>query len=82
MSQQLVVVLEYNNTGDLWGRIQDLGNFMPCTVGKNIEEIAANLRMLMEDYMAHEGKDDPAWCAVDWQNAEFVFEWDAHGEES
>ena len=59
----LTIILEKGN-GELWGRIEAPG-FLHTTVGNSVEEVTANLRDLVVDFLEHEGKDIPQWKRSD-----------------
>ena len=55
----LKIILEKGDK-ELWGRIEAPG-FLFTTVGNSVEEVTANLRDLVVDFLAHEGKDRAEW---------------------
>ncbi len=56
---KIEVIIEKGNK-EFWGRIEGY-EFLPVTRGKTITYVLENLKMLIEDYIAHEGKSDKAW---------------------
>lgn len=60
---------------EFWGRIEGY-DFLPVTVGKNIGEILENLKMLVADYIEHEGQEDVKWKNVDVSKLEFNLHYD------
>ena len=72
---KLEVIIEKSD-GELWGRIEGKGNFMPNTVGNTTEEVLTNLRMLISDYLTHEGIQDKAWSKVDPEKVQFELAYD------
>lgn len=72
---KLKVIIEKGD-GELYGRIESKGDFLPVTVGKNSKEVITNLSELITDYQRHEGKNDPAWAQVDVKkvNWELLFD--------
>ncbi len=63
-TRKLQLIIEKSD-GELWGRIEGVGEFLPVTVGTNTLEVIKNLIDLIKDYQEHEGKNDPAWKKVD-----------------
>ncbi len=49
---------------EFWGRVEGY-DFLPVTVGKSIAEVIANLKMLIVDYIEHEGQSDKQWKDFD-----------------
>lgn len=72
---KLQVIIEKSN-GELWGRIENKGDFMPVTVGKNAKEVIKNLSDLIKDYLKHEGSKDPNWKRIDLEKAEWELVYD------
>jgi hypothetical protein len=62
--KKLEVIIEKNDCL-LWGRIEDLGNSMPTPYGKTKAQVIKNLRELINDYVANEGKKDKYWNKID-----------------
>lgn len=67
---KLPVIIEKND-GELWGRIEGKGNFMPTTAGSTTQELFDNLKLLIVDYLQHEGQEDKGWNKVDGNKVEF-----------
>lgn len=61
---KLEIILEKND-GILWGRIEGKGNYMPTPYGETKNAVIENLKYLIKDYQAHEGKHDKYWAKVD-----------------
>ena len=70
----LKIILEKGDE-ELWGRIEAPG-FLHTTVGNSIEEVTANLRDLVVDYLEHEGKDMPYWKGVSETDITYDYEYD------
>ena len=66
---KLEVIIEQGD-GELWGRIENKG-FMPATVGSSVKEVLDNLKMLIDDHILHEGKEDVFWKKVNTENIHF-----------
>ncbi len=66
------VIIERGNK-EFWGRIEGY-EFLPVTVGSNVEEVLENLKTLIADYIKHEGKDNKNWKRVEVNKITF----DAH----
>ena len=60
---------------EFWGRIEGY-EFLPVTAGKNINEVLGNLKMLIADYVRHEGQDDKRWKKIDVGKIEFNLHYD------
>ena len=58
----LTIILEKGDT-ELWGRIEAPG-FLLTSVGESLEEVTANLRDLVVDFLEHEGKTRLEWDDV------------------
>lgn len=72
---KLLVIIEKGD-GELWGRIEDKGMFLPVTIGKNTKEIIKNLSDLIIDYQQHEGRNDAAWKKVDVKKLRWELHYD------
>ncbi len=55
---------------EFWRRIEGF-KFLPVTVGENTNEVLNNFRLLITDYIEHEGKGDPKWQGVGVDNLIF-----------
>ncbi len=62
----LTIILEKGDE-ELWGRVEAPG-FLHTTVGASVEEVTANLRDLIADFLEHEGRDMPEWKRTDGSN--------------
>ena len=71
--KKIAVILEINKDG-FWARVEDKGNYLPNGYGDTKEETLKNLIEVIEDYKAHEGKNDKFWKAIDTKK----IEWDIH----
>lgn len=60
---------------DFWGRIEGF-EYLPVTVADSIDAVLSNLRLLINDYIEHEGKDDKKWNRVDVNNLLFELHFD------
>ena len=47
-----------------WGRVEGF-EFLPVTAGASVSEVTENLKMLIADYIEHEGQDDRRWKRID-----------------
>lgn len=61
---KLQIIIEKADHGELFGRIENKGNFMPVTVARSVDGIISNLMALIDDYKQHEGKKDFFWQKV------------------
>ena len=71
---QLIIVLEKGDD-ELWGHIEAPG-FLLTTVGNSVEEVTANLRDLVADFLVHEGNDMPQWKGVSEPAIGYTYEYD------
>lgn len=71
-----VEVIIEKGDGELWGRIEGKGDFLPATVGNTVEEVLQNLRELIEDYLAHEGDEDAFWKVAAAEEVQFELLYD------
>ena len=60
----------------LWGRIEGIGDFLPVTTGANINEVLSSLKMLIADYVEHEGQEDKKWKNIDPESLSFEIHYD------
>ena len=58
-----------------WGRVEG-HEFLPVTVGNSAQEVLDNLKMLIADYIEHEGQDDKVWKNVDVNKIAFSLHFD------
>ena len=72
--KKIELILEKND-GFLWGRVEAPG-WMPTPYGATINDVIENLKELVADYVAHEGKNDKAWNKIDWSKVTFDFRYD------
>jgi hypothetical protein len=64
------------NDGILWGRVEGKGNYMPTPYGETKAEVIKNLKELIADYQAHEGKTDKFWSKVHIDKLEVEIHYD------
>ena len=67
---KLEIIIEKNGS-ELWGRIENRPQFFPTTVADNVQGVLNNLKMLIKDYLKHEGKQDKNWNKIDVSKIEF-----------
>src|ERR1700743_3682653 len=72
---QIEVIIEKND-GLLWGRVENMGKQLLTPYGNSTEEVIENLKELVRDYLAHEGKKDKFWNKVDFDKVDFEFRYD------
>ena len=72
---KLQVIIEKND-GMLWGRVEGKGHYMPTPYGKTKDAVIKNLKELLEDYQAHEGKSDKFWSKVDVSTIDIEIHYD------
>lgn len=71
----LTIIIEKGDDDEIWGSI-DAPGFLYTTVGSTVEEITANLRGLVADYLAHEGKTSPDWEGISESDITYEYEYD------
>lgn len=72
---KLQVILEKGDE-TLQARIEGGKYFVPTTVADDLEGVLDNLKMLIEDYQQHEGKEDKYWQKVDVSKVVFELTYD------
>lgn len=72
---EIPVILE-KNEGELWGRIEGIGDFMPVTVGSSKDEVISSLKELITDYKNNEGLGDKYWMEIEMEHVVFSFSYD------
>lgn len=73
--KKLTIILEKGND-ELWGRIDSPGSFLLTTVGNSAEEVVANLRDLVDDFLENEGKELPEWQDISASDLAYQVEYD------
>lgn len=74
--ETLKVVIEKDDTAEIGGSIELPGHFLLTTVGHSEQEVIGNLKMLVADFIAHEGSDYPEWNGVDAYKITYEVEYD------
>ncbi len=59
---------------ELWGRIE--GSEFLVSRGKDLAEVTDNLKTLLADYTAHEGKADKRWKKANVNSIKFAYVYD------
>jgi hypothetical protein len=72
---KLQVIIEKGDNV-LYGRIEGNKLFAPVTSADTKEEVLANLKMLIQDYQQHEGKNDRFWNKVNVDAVDFDITYD------
>lgn len=72
---KLAVILEKGDR-ELWGRIENIGRFMPVVAGESKQIVWERLIDLIKDYQANEGRDDKAWKKYPVDKISFSFLYD------
>jgi hypothetical protein len=75
-NKKMIPLIIEKNEGELWGRIEGIGDFMPLTIGSSKDELVTSLKILISDYKANEGKADTSWRDIDTENIIFSFHFD------
>jgi len=72
---KLALIIEKNDN-DLWGRIENAGDFLPVTTAESVPGVIDNIKDLVADYLEHEGNEDPFWKNVKAEDLEFDLHYD------
>ncbi|MCX6216417.1 hypothetical protein [Spirosoma sp.] len=72
--KSLELILE-KQEDELWGRVEAPG-FLYTTSGETIEEVTSNIKELIADFFAHEGKAFPEWQGITIDNIAFDYTYD------
>ena len=57
----------------------EVDSALATTVGESVEEVVANIRMLIEDFKENTFKDDSKWQSIDVSAIEFDFQYSMYG---
>lgn len=76
MSKKHLTIILEKSDHELWGRINVPGSFLLTTVGNTVEEVTANLRDLVHDFLEHEAKDVAEWEGIAETNITYQYEYD------
>lgn len=60
---------------EFWGHIEGFES-LPVTTGASVSEVTENLKMLIADYIEHEGQNDNRWRRVDVNKIVFDLHYD------
>jgi hypothetical protein len=74
--ENYVEVIIEKHDGLLWGRVENAGNYMPTPYGESKQQLIENLKELIEDYIAHEGRNDAFWSRLDMNNLQLGLKYD------
>lgn len=69
---KLTVIIEKSES-DLWGRIENVPDYLPVTSGKSLAELEQNLRDLLHDYIQNEGSVYDAWRGLKVTDIQFEY---------
>jgi hypothetical protein len=76
---KMTIVLETGD-GELWGRIESPEgiepSFLHTTVGADMKEVTENLKGLVADFIAEDGKDSDYWTAIKADEIEYDYQYD------
>jgi len=70
MLEKLQIIVEKGDN-EWWGWINNIKAFFPTTVANTIPEVVNNIRESLIDWQEHEGKEDPVWSKVNFNEVEF-----------
>ncbi|MCF2504284.1 hypothetical protein L0663_12910 [Dyadobacter sp. CY107] len=72
---KLTIIIEKGDN-ELWGRIENVPNYLPVTTGNSLEEITNNLKDLLEDFIQHEGQANETWRSLKKSDFSFDYAYD------
>lgn len=72
---QLTIVIEKDDSDEIAGSIETLSFFL-STVGRTTDEVTENLRMLIADFIEHDGQQMDEWKNVSLNDIRFTYEYD------
>jgi hypothetical protein len=75
---KITLVLERGRTENEanWSATAEMPTFFIATMADDFAGIMANVRDLFEDHKEHEGKDNPVFAGIHFDQIEFNFEYD------
>ena len=76
---KITIVLERGEGKDIWGIVSAEKAFTIAEVQESVEALTASFRDLIQDYIEHEGKDNPQWCNIDASALEFDYAYSVVG---
>jgi len=72
---KLTIIIEKGDN-ELWGRIENVPDYLPVTSGNTLEEITSSLQDLLEDYIQNEGQSHKSWQNVKIDDLDFDYTYD------
>lgn len=72
--RKLEIIIEKCD-GLFWGRTTEEG-WMPTPYGATINDVIDNLKLLVVDYVSHEGENDTKWNNIDWNTIHIDIKYD------
>ena len=72
---KLRIILEKDGN-EFWGRINDIPEFFPSTLGSSVQEVTQNITGLIKSYLQQEGKDNAFFTGVDADSIEYGYAYD------
>lgn len=72
---KLTIIIE-KSEGELWGRIENVPDYLPVTSGADVEEIEQNLLDLLDDYIQNEGSAYSEWKSLRTSDIQFEHVYD------
>ncbi|QHV97908.1 hypothetical protein [Spirosoma endbachense] len=74
-TMQLAIVLEKDDTDEIAGSVET-DSFLLSTVGHSTAEVTENLRLLITDFLEHEGRELDEWRYTSIENIRFTYEYE------
>ncbi|KAA0991588.1 helix-turn-helix domain-containing protein [Dyadobacter aurulentus] len=72
---KLSIIIEKGDD-ELWGRIENIPDYLPVTSGKVLDEVTDNLKELLEDFLIADGKTYDEWRSINIEDIEFEYVYD------
>ncbi|MCE7061222.1 hypothetical protein [Dyadobacter sp. CY343] len=72
---KLSIIIEKGDN-ELWGRIENVPDYLPVTSGKTLDEVTDNLKELLEDFIIEDGKAHDQWRSIGIEDIEFDYVYD------
>jgi len=74
-AKHLSIVIEKGDDEEIAGSVST-DDFLVTTVANTVEEVIQNLRMLVADFIQHEGQESSSWKNVKADHIEYSIEYD------
>ena len=75
----LTIVLEPGDDNDIWGYVSEKNAFTIADVKDNVVELTESLRVLIQDFIDHEGQNNDVWRNQKASNLTFDYAYSVVG---